>query len=107
MGNVVILSEAEIAIRNERRRQVEQGYTASVDAERTQEAMRAQVRKQVNKMVSFDEALLARRGVPQDVDVLEDYRLTWTKIGALAVASIEAIDTARIIKIGGGDGETS
>lgn len=99
MGNVQVLTAAEVAVRNERRRQDEQHGGAATDDTRTQEAWRAQVRKQVNRMVEMDTALLASRS-PQTVDVLEDYVATWTKVAALAHAAIESLDRTNVVRIG-------
>jgi hypothetical protein len=104
MANSAILSDAEVAIRNERRRQDEQWGGAAADDTRAQEDWRCAIRKQVNEMVKLDEALMNEillNGPKASTEPVEEFRVRWVKVGALAVAALESLDRLKRAKIGG------
>ena len=98
MANNVILTDAEVLVRNERRRQVEKGYTSEVDDSRTQEEMRRVIRAKVNAMVELDTAIVNRERT--DGAVVEDFVLYWTQVAAVAQAAIESIARTNVVMVG-------
>lgn len=89
MGNNVILTQEEVDVRNQRRRAEEQWGGPTTDDTRSQEDWRAQVRKQVNRMVDLD------NDPGQSPDPYFDQYVMWQKVAQLSLDAMASINRKR------------